>query len=154
MLCDTCIKTLHVRANGNEPDALVVAENHYSQQPRPHHPTFQSFQNAVRSDCHICKTFQREHGAWISTAKEQNESNSNSFTVISTYASYGGRWSICIGAANGKGWNWRFGTVSSEFNVILVQGKCFSMSCSSKTTNIMYRSSRWLHADSQKSRDN
>jgi hypothetical protein len=131
MLCATCIKTLHIRANGNEPDSLVVAENNYSQQSRPHHPTFQSFQDAVRSDCHICKTFQREHGAWIATVKEQN-SNPDSFTAIATYASYGGSWSICVGASNGKGWNWTFDNVNSHFNVILVQGECLSMSCPSK----------------------
>jgi hypothetical protein len=126
MLCPTCIETLHVRTAEHKPETLVVAEDHYSQVPRPHHSTLQSFQTAVLSDCHICKTFQREHETWVAAAKEKNTVNPDGFTVVSTYASHGGRWSICIGAPGGEGWSWRFGNVSSEFNVILVQGKTVS----------------------------
>ncbi|KAH6694357.1 heterokaryon incompatibility protein-domain-containing protein [Leptodontidium sp. MPI-SDFR-AT-0119] len=97
MLCDVCVKTLHVQTSQRRPSPLTVSKDTWGATPIEHHPDPASLRHAVDFGCYICRIFFHEHKTALLNGKySQVQPGKSSYTLIYPHYAINGRWSLFV----------------------------------------------------------
>lgn len=113
-LCSVCVATLHVQRLSSSPGLLNVS----ARAELDHHPTLQSFEDAVREACYLCSWLNKEHGI---LAGSTNIPQCQPFTVVRVNARlnvFSQELSFSIGLNSMSGVQWALRGPHSTFDLL------------------------------------